>query len=45
VTAGQELANTTAAEARSGPFALTGPLVSERETRAVDRIKAAIGVR
>ena len=39
-----DLAKTTAAAARSGPFALTGPLVSEREARAVDRIKAAIGI-
>jgi len=40
-----DLAKTTAAAARSGPFALTGPLVSEREAQAVDRIKAAIGLR
>jgi len=40
-----DLAKTTAAAARSGPFALTGPLVSEREAKAVDLIKAAIGVR
>lgn len=39
-----DLAKATAAAARSGPFALTGPLVSEREARAVDRIKTAIGV-
>jgi hypothetical protein len=40
-----DLAKTTAAAARSGPFALTGPLVSEREAQAVDRIKNAIGMR
>jgi hypothetical protein len=40
-----DLAKTTAAAARSGPFALTGPLVSEREAAAVDRIRAAIGIR
>jgi hypothetical protein len=40
-----DLAKTTAAAARSGPFALTGPLVSEREAKAVDRIRAAIGIR
>jgi hypothetical protein len=39
-----DLAKATAAAARSGPFALTGPLVSEREAAAVDRIKAAIGI-
>jgi hypothetical protein len=39
-----DLAKTTAAAARSGPFALTGPLVSEREAAAVDRIRAAIGL-
>ena len=39
-----DLAKTTAAAARSGPFALTGPLVSEREAQAVDRIKTAIGL-
>jgi hypothetical protein len=39
-----DLAKTTAAAARSGPFALIGPLVSEREAKAVDRIKAAIGI-
>src|SRR5215472_8300257 len=40
-----DLAKTAAAAARSGPFGLTGPLVSEREAAAVDRIKAAIGIR
>ena len=40
-----DLAKTTAAAARSGPFALTGPVVSEREAKAVDRIKGAIGIR
>jgi hypothetical protein len=39
-----DLAKTTAAAARSGPFAMVGPLVSEREAAAVDRIKAAIGM-
>lgn len=39
-----DLAKTTAAAARSGPFALTGPLVSEAEAEAVDRVKAAIGL-
>jgi hypothetical protein len=40
-----DLAKTTAAAARSGPFALTGPLVSRAEAAAVDRIKDAIGIR
>jgi hypothetical protein len=39
-----DLAKTTAAAARSGPFAAIGPLVSEREASAVDRIKAAVGI-
>jgi hypothetical protein len=39
------LAKATAAAARSGPFALTGPLVSEAEAAAVDKIRAAIGMR
>jgi hypothetical protein len=40
-----DLAKATAAAARSGPFALTGPLVSSAEIAAVDRIKAAMGMR
>jgi hypothetical protein len=40
-----DLAKATAAAARSGPFALVGPLVSEREADAVDRIRSAIGLR
>ncbi len=40
-----DLAKATAAAARSGPFALTGPLVSEAEAAAVDRIRSAIGTR
>lgn len=40
-----DLAKTTAAAARSGPFALAGPLVSEAEAAAVDRIEAALGLR
>lgn len=39
-----DLAKLTAAAARSGPFAAVGPLVSEAEARAVDKIKAAIGI-
>ena len=40
-----DLAKHTAAAARSGPFAAVGPLVSEAEAVAVDKIKAAIGIR
>ena len=40
-----DLAKHTAAAARSGPFALAGPLVSEAEAVAVDKIRAAIGMR
>lgn len=40
-----DLAKATAAAARSGPFALTGPLISSAEIAAVDKIKAAIGIR
>jgi hypothetical protein len=40
-----DLAKAVAAAARSGPFAVVGPLVSEREAAAVDRIRAAIGIR
>jgi hypothetical protein len=39
-----DLAKAAAAAARSGPFALTGPRVSEAEAAAVDRIRAAIEV-
>ena len=37
-----DLAKAAAAAARSGPFALAGPLVSEAEAAAVDRIRAAM---
>jgi hypothetical protein len=40
-----DLSKATAAAARSGPFALTGPLISSAEIAAVDKIKAAIGIR